>query len=183
MAEALPPTRNDDGDWPRSVDALDGRFAVCEVSDGRFFAGHIFQRKLGGELPDHGRHLVAFYRHDETRFTPLGYLNILEHDGQALVGGGSVDGRAFRGMPADDAERIRDAGGVLYALLRHAFERLADDYEAFFGYCGDARAEQVDLQAGFRHTHHEHLLAYFHRATPAPRREALIDRIHALGPF
>jgi hypothetical protein len=178
-----PVVRSSGDGAPPAVDNLDGRFAVCEVSDGRFFAGHIFRRKLGGELPEHGRHLVAFYRHDEARFTPLGYLNILEHDGQALVGGGSVDGRAFADMPSNDAARIRAAGGVLYALLRHAFERLADDYEAFFGYCGDARAEEVDLQAGFRHTRHEHLLAYFHRPLPEARREALIDRIHALGPF
>jgi hypothetical protein len=163
--------------------ALDDRFSVCEVSDGRFFAAEIFRRKLGGDLPDHGRHLVAFYRHDATRFTPLGYLNILEHEGQALVGGGSVDGRAFRDMPNDDARRLREAGGVLYALLRYAFERLGDDYEAFFGYCGDARAEEVDLQAGFRHTRHEHLLAHFHRALPEERREALIDSIRAIGPF
>lgn len=165
------------------LDHLDGRFAICEVSNGRFFAGHIFLRKLGGELPDHGRHLVAFYRHDATRFTPLGYLNILGHDGQALVGGGSVDGRAFVDVPEADALAIRAAGGVLYALLRYAFETLAPDYQAFFGYCGDARAEEVDLRAGFRHTRYEHLLAHFHRPLPAARREALIDRVHALGPF
>jgi hypothetical protein len=161
----------------------DDRFRVCEVSDGRFFAGPIFERKLGGDLPDHGRHLVAFYRHDPFRFTPLGYLNILGHEGQALVGGGCVDGRAFADIPAADASAIRAAGGVLYALLRYAFEALADDYEAFFGYCGDARAEEVDLRAGFRHTRYEHLLAHFHRPLPAARREALIDRVHALGPF
>jgi hypothetical protein len=140
----------------RSAEAMstiaDDRFRICEVSDGRFFAGPIFERKLGGDLPDHGRHLVAFYRHDPFRFTPLGYLNILGHEGQALVGGGCVDGRAFADVPEAHARAIRAAGGVLYALLRYAFETLADDYEAFFGYCGDARAEEVDLQAGFRHT-------------------------------
>jgi len=165
------------------LDDLDRRLSVCEVSNGRYFAGHIFRRKLGGELPEHGRHLVAFYRQDEMRFTPLGYLNILAHEGQALVGGGSVDGRAFRDMPESHARRLREAGGVLYAMLKYAFTVLADDYEAFFGYCGDARAEEVDLQAGFCHTRHKHLLAYFHRPLPPERRELLIDRIRELGPF
>ena len=164
-------------------DDSDPAFRIVEVSDGRYFAGEIFRRKLGGTLPDYGRHLVALYRHDPLRFAPLGYLNILEHNGVALVGGGSVDGRAFADIPEDACRRIRNAGGVLYSLLTHAFTEMAGDFEAFFGYCGDARAEEVDLQAGFRHTHHPKLLANFHRPLEPARREQLIDEVFALGPF
>jgi len=158
-------------------------FRVVEVSDGRFLAGDIFARKLGGTLPDYGRHLVALYRHDAFRFTPLGYLNILPHATVALVGGGSVDGRAFADVPAESGRRIRDAGGVLYCLLTHAFAAMAADFEAFFGYCGDARAEEVDLKAGFDYTRHPRLLANFHRPLDAARRERLTDEVFALGPF
>jgi len=158
-------------------------FGVVEVSDGRFLAGEIFARKLGGSLPDYGRHLVAFYRHDPFRFTPLGYLNILPHATVALVGGGSVDGRAFANVPAQAGLDIRDAGGVLYCLLTHAFTAMAADFEAFFGYCGDARAEEVDLKAGFDYTRHPRLLANFHRPVDRSRREQLIDEVFALGPF
>lgn len=156
---------------------------VIEVSNGRFFAGEIFSRKLGGTLPDYGRHLVAFYRHDPLRFTPLGYLNILPHATVALVGGGSVDGRGFGDIPESSRREIRETGGVLYRLLRHAFTEMADDFEAFFGYCGDARAEEVDLKAGFRYTRHPKLLANFHRSLEASRRDQLVDEIFALGPF
>lgn len=156
---------------------------VVEVSDGRYFAGEIFARKLGGTLPDYGRHLVAFHRHDHLRFTPLGYLNILRHESVALVGGGCVDGRAFAGIPEQACRDIRETGGVLYRLLRHAFTEMADDFEAFFGYCGDARAEEVDLQAGFRHTRHPRLLANFHRPLEESRRDRLTDEIFELGPF
>ncbi|MFO7763791.1 MAG: hypothetical protein R6V61_08690 [Wenzhouxiangellaceae bacterium] len=158
-------------------------FRIVEVSDGRFLAGEIFARKLGGTLPDYGRHLVALYRNDPFRFTPLGYLNILPHATVALVGGGSVDGRAFADIPAEAGQRIADAGGVLYCLLTHAFNEMADDFEAFFGYCGDARAEEVDLQAGFRYTRHPRLLANFHRPLDERRRDRLTDDVFALGPF
>ena len=165
---------NDDSDSP---------FRVVEVSDGRYFAGEIFRRKLGGTLPAYGRHLVAIYRHDPLRFTPLGYLNILGHESVALVGGGSVDGRAFADIPEQASRNIRETGGVLYRLLRYAFTEMADDFEAFFGYCGDARAEEVDLQAGFRHTRLPRLLANYHRPLDAERRERLLDDVFALGPF
>lgn len=165
---------NDDSDSP---------FRVVEVSDGRFFAGEIFRRKLGGTLPDYGRHLLAVYRHDPLRFTPLGYLNILGHGSVALVGGGSVDGRAFAGIPDQACRDIRESGGVLYRMLRHAFTEMADDFEAFFGYCGDARAEEVDLQAGFRYTRHPKLLANYHRPLNPERRDQLLEEVFALGPF
>jgi len=161
----------------------DSPFRIIEVSDGRFLAGEIFQRKLGGTLPDYGRHLVAVYRHDPLRFAPLGYLNILGHRSVALVGGGSVDGRAFADIPAPECRDIREKGGVLFCLLRYAFTEMADDFEAFFGYCGDARAEEVDLQAGFRHTRHPKLLANYHRPLDAERRDRLLDDVFALGPF
>jgi len=125
----------------------------------------------------------ATYRHDPLRFTPLGYLNILQHKTVALVGGGSVDGRAFADIPAPACREIRDKGGVLFCLLRYAFTEMADDFEAFFGYCGDARAEEVDLQAGFRHTRHPKLLANYHRPLDAQRRDQLLDDVFALGPF
>lgn len=166
-----------------SMPALDKRFRVIEVSDGRFVAGAIFERKLGGELPDYGRHLVAVYRQSPFCLVPLGYLNILEHERVALVGGGCTDGRAFAQVPDEHCRAIRDRGGVLYALLRHAFTELADDYEAFFGYCGDARAEEVDLKAGFSHTRHPQLLAHFHRTLGEERERELTDRVFALGQF
>jgi len=158
-------------------------FRVVEVSDGEFLAGEIFRRKLGQELPDLGRHLVALYRADAFGFVPLGYLQIGRHETVALVGGGCTDGRGFASVHPDHAAAIRSAGGVLYGLLRHAFTQMADDYEAFFGYCGDKRAEEVDLQAGFEHTQYKYLLAHFHRSLDAGRQEALIDQVYALGPF
>lgn len=158
-------------------------YRVVEISDGNYFAGEIFRHKLGHELPDTGRHLIGCYRADAFRFVPLGYLQIGRHDTVGLVGGGCTDGRAFDRVDSAHAVAIREAGGVLFSLLRYAFTRMTDDFEAFFGYCGDARAEEVDLAAGFEYTKYKYLLAHFHRPVDSARREALTDQVYRLGPF
>lgn len=157
-------------------------FRVCEVSDGHFFAGEIFQVKLGGVLPDYGRHIVALYKHGPN-LVPLGYLNILEHEGVALVGGGCVYGKAFATVKNEHSEALAASGGVLYCMLKYAFNEMAQDYLAFYGYCGDKRAEEVDLQAGFVHTGYPRLLVNFHRQLCAPEQQRLNEMVIKLGPF
>ena len=165
------------------VQTLNEFFRVVEVSDSHFMADAIFMHKFGHSVPEYGRHLVALYQNHPQHFVPVGYLNILPHDTVALVGGGCTDGRAFAHIESPHADAIRASGGSLFNLLCYAFTRMAVDYEAFFGYCGDARAEEVDLQAGFRHTHLPMLLANFHRPISEPRKAELIIQIAALGPF
>ncbi len=64
-----------------TLPALDDCFRIIEVSDGRFVAGTIFERKLGSELPDYGRHLVAIYRNSLFHLIPLDYLLAHSTDG------------------------------------------------------------------------------------------------------
>ena len=61
--------------------------------------------------------------------------------------------------------------------------RFAPRCEAFFGYCGDARAEEVDLANGFRKTGHPHLLVNFHKPLHEVMQRALIAKAAAIGPF
>lgn len=157
-------------------------FRVCEVSDGRFFAGEIFKVKFGGVLPDYGRHIVALYKNGMT-LVPLGYLNILEHEGIALVGGGCVYGKSFQNVSPEHCMEIRASGGVLFCMLRYVFLTMAEDYQAFFGYCGDRRAEEVDLQAGFRHTKYPNLLAFFHKYISDIDKCKITENVYQLGPF
>ena len=162
---------------------LEQHFSIAEVSDGQFFAEEIFRRKLGGKVPDYGRHVIAFYKHDWTHITPLGYQHVLPHQGVGLCGGGSVDGRAFARIPDVHCQQIRNIGGVLYQLLTYVFTSMADDYSAFFGYCGDKRAEEVDLRAGFVPTHHSRLLVNFHRELCVNDQQRLTEMVIQLGPF
>jgi len=162
---------------------LHQHFRIVEVSDGRFFADEIFKRKLGGTVPDYGRHVIAFYKHDWTDITPLGYQHVLPHNGVGLCGGGSVDGRAFTRISQEHCQQIYRAGGVLYQLLTYVFTQMADDYSAFFGYCGDKRAEEIDLKAGFKPTKYPLLLANFHKALSDYEKDDLIENIYSIGRF
>ncbi|MCU0756277.1 MAG: hypothetical protein MUE46_14315 [Xanthomonadales bacterium] len=143
----------------------------------------LFRRKFGCAAPDTPIHVVALYRVNDWTWLPLSYTHFQRFENVILVGGACSDGNALRALPAGVADQIRDEGGSYLALLRWAFQRYSDQCEAFFGYCGDARAEVVDLQAGFRKAGPPHLLIY----TPKPLDPAvearLIERIATIGPF
>lgn len=165
------------------IDSLNECFTTAEVSDGRFFAGEIFRNKLGGELPDYGRHVVAFYRHGWSHIVPLGYQHVLQYKGLGLCGGGSVDGRGFRDIPPEHCQSLRDRGGVLYLLLRHVVERLGDQYQAFFVYCGDQRSREVCEAAGFLPEDNSYLMCNFHRPLDPACKAELTRLVLDHGPF
>ncbi len=162
---------------------LDECFRTAEVSDGGYFAGEIFRHKLGGELPDYGRHVVAFYKPDWDHIVPLGYQHVLEYEGLGLCGGGSVDGRGFRHVPDHHREELRDRGGVLFLLLRHVIERMENEYEAFFVYCGDKRSQEVCHAAGFQRLEGSFLMPCFHRPLAEGRKQELLEIALNHGPF
>lgn len=158
--------------------------SLSEVDDGRFFAGALFQRKFAAPPPDIGHHLVAIYRGEDGRMQTAGYVHFMEFGDIILVGGGCTDGEVIRGMPEAHRDRIRELDGLLFHLLRYGFARFADRCEAYFGHCGDARAEAVDLKAGFIKTGHEHLLVHWHRqGQHEVLRRALVAKALAIGAF
>lgn len=162
---------------------IEDRLIVTEVVDGPFLASGIFNRKFGGNAPDYGHHLLALYRRHAHHYLPVGYLNLLPWESVILVGGGCTDGAAFPYMTAEDRQKVTEAGGILYYLLRYGFEQFADRCEAFYGHVGDPRAEEVDLRAGFVHTGHENLIVNFHRPLPDSTKAELTAKVLALGPF
>ncbi len=156
---------------------------INSVSDGPFFIDELFQKKFGGRAPFYGESVICFYRKSTHHFIPVGYANFLAHDEVILVGGAMTDGAAFKHMPAKLCEDIRNSGGVYYHLLKFAFDHFKDQCEAFFGHAGDHRAYEVDIQAGFEATGHEHLIVNFHKPISPERKAFLIEKIHAIGPF
>ena len=215
------------------MDRLEDVVIITEVDDGPAFAGHIFRRAFGAEIPDFEHHVVAFVRPAEDLFVPANYVHLWLREDLGLIGGASTDGRAFaridpgaaariraervsraqegrqrfflalqafaeriapfvqflqrRGafghLAPETATRIRDAGGLYLQTLRWTFAKFADRCDAFFGYCGDPRAWEVDMQAGFEPTKHDKLIAHWHRPLPAARRDELVERVNAMGPF
>jgi len=162
---------------------LDSFLTVTELDEGATSFGPMFQHKFRETIPDFPCHLGVFLRLDGPRLVPLSYLHFRPFGDIMLVGGGCTDGRAFALMTPEQCAQVKAAGGILLHNLRYGFERFADRCDAFFGYCGDPRAYEVDMQAGFVPTPHERLIARWHKPLDEVRRRALIAKAHAIGPF
>jgi hypothetical protein len=163
--------------------ALSDFIVVTEIDDARPFFGALFQRKFGDPIPEQAHHLGIFYRASDGTFVPLSYLHFMPFGDIILVGGLCTDGRSFERMSDHERARVRDAGGVMVHGLRYAFVHLADRCDAYFGYCGDPRAYEVDMQAGFEPTAHDKLIARWHKPLDPIRRRSLIAKAYAIGPF
>jgi hypothetical protein len=167
---------------PIDAIALGDILRVEEVSDAEFYAGELFRRRFRGDPPDFPRHFVPFYRQGRTTYRPVGYVHYTAFEDSWLCGGLVMDDRLYRRMPAPHRKLIKDAGGIAEMMLRDTFARLAQA-PAIWGYVGDKQAEVVDLRAGFRHTHHRHVMVVWNRDLPDEEKAARIERVIALGPF
>lgn len=156
---------------------------VTLVDEGRFFAGSLFERKFGDSPPDMGHHMVAFYRKDERTFLTASYLHLWTQDTIGLIGGGCTDGNVLRAMAPHELRAVNRAGGLLRQTLGYCFARFEANLDAFFGHCGDPRAKEVDLAAGFTETEVPNLLVRYNRELAADRRQELLSQADAIGPF
>lgn len=163
--------------------ALREYFTITEIDHADLLAADLFQRKFGSPPPLAGHHLVALHRADDGVARVAGYSHAGEFGDVCLIGGACTDGPVMRCLPPAHAGAIRAAGGVWYLLIKYMFARYADRCEAFFGYCGDPRALEVDLAAGFVPAGPQHLLVHWHKPLHDNVRRALIAKVDALGPF
>ncbi len=162
---------------------LSDRLLISPVAHAPFFVDALFRKKFGDPAPEYGHAVVCFYRHDWHQFMPLCYTSFLPYEEVILVGGAMTDGAVFRLMSEETRAAIKAQGGAYFQVLKFAFDYYRDDCEAFFGHAGDKRAYEIDLRAGFVPTPHEHLIVNFHKPLTLSRKDALIAKIHALGPF
>lgn len=169
---------------------LDKRFAplepfivISEVDTAKGFAEHIFQRKYGSSAPDIPRHFVAFYRSGDGCLTPTTYLHAWKFGKCYMVGGACTDGGAIRKFHPEHQAIIAQSPGIFYFTLRYLFKKLELDCTAFFGYCGDQRALEVDLEAGFRLTSVDKVLIHTPRRLPKLYEWLLMRSVAKLGPF
>lgn len=160
---------------------LAGWFKVTEVGDVEAYAGDLFRRCFRCDPPREPRHFVARVAIDQSERT-IGYIHYARLDDIYLAGGMCIDERTFRRLPAGHRAALKAAGGIAEQMLRFTFAELSGA-RAIFGYVGDKRAERVDLRAGFRHTGRKHLIVVWPRRLRSAEREAIIDRVAALGPF
>jgi hypothetical protein len=156
---------------------------IDEVKRADRFVGTLFRRKLGGDPPSWGHHLVAFYDRGDGSFLPASYLHLWTQGTIGLVGGGCTDGAVLRAMRPDEQRLVAVSGGLLLQTLGFCFARFEPELEAFFGHCGDDRAKEVDLRAGFRETRVPYLLHRWNRELSEARREELLQQAITIGKF
>jgi hypothetical protein len=145
--------------------------------------GEVFERKFAHPLPPWKHDLVAFVRRGDGMLVPMSYAKFAPFANVMLVGGCSTDGRAFAQIEPAQRDALGAAGGPMAHVLRHGFARYAEHCDAYFGYCGDARAWEVDLSAGFEPTGHDKLLVHWHKPLDATLRRALVAMVVAIGAF
>lgn len=164
-------------------DAVPEFLVLTEVAEGAALMGALFERKFGHALPEWPHDLIAFYRRADGALAPLSYAKFFPFANVMLVGGAATDGRVYAQL--DDAQRdeLAASGGPMVHLLRYGFHRFANRCDAYFGYCGDSRAWDVDLKAGFTPTQHANLLVRWHKTLNEQTQRALVAMAHALGPF
>jgi hypothetical protein len=156
---------------------------IGEVERGDRMIRPLFRRKFAGDPPEFGHHLIAFHARGDGSYVPAAYLHLWTQGTIGLVGGGCTDGRVLRAMGAAERQAVHAAGGMLLQMLGFCFAKFEGGLEAFFGHCGDARAKEVDLRAGFRETRVPFLLVRPNRALGAERAEELLRQAEAIGRF
>ncbi|MBS0557381.1 MAG: hypothetical protein JSR27_08210 [Proteobacteria bacterium] len=156
---------------------------ISEIDDPRPVVGELFQRKFGHPIPQWKHDLVAFVRTREGTLAPMSYAKFMPFGSVILVGGCCTDGRAFAHLDPAQKDALAASGSAMVQLLRYGFARFADRCDGFFGYCGDARAWEVDLQAGFEPTGHDKLLVHWRKPINDQLKRGLVAMAQAIGPF
>lgn len=156
---------------------------ITTVGNAPFFVDDMFRNAYGHASPDFGQPLVCFYRKDWNHYVPLCFTLFWKHEDVMLNGGSVTNGAGFRFVPEPLSQAIRNSEGLFFYILKFGFEHFKDDCEAFFATCGDARAWEVSMKAGFTPTRYEHLIVNFHKLMPDNRKQELIERIHRIGSF
>ena len=156
---------------------------ITEIDDATSLVGPLFKRKFGDPPPDFPRHLAAFYRFDDGRLGLLGYSHMRPFGDVYLSGGSCTDGNVYRAMHSEHQDALQRAGGIWFFILQYAFARYRHECDAFFGHCGDPRALEVALSAGFIQTEHEHVIVNWHKDLHPVIKRALTAKVVALGPF
>lgn len=155
---------------------------VEETADAEFYSGELFRRRFRSDPPNYPKHYVAFYREGPGEYRSVGYIHYTAFEDSYLCGGMVIDDRMYRRIPAQHRQLIREAGGIAEIMLRETFARLAHA-PAIWGHVGDKQAEVVNLRAGFRRTHHPHVMVVWNADLPQEEQVARLDRVIALGPF
>jgi len=183
-------------DTPNDMTTFNNALKVFESKDAATYAGALFQESFNSAFP-----VPAAYRILDTQIQPqdwhqfvavytwadgteecVGFCNWVRYKDVYLEGGLAVRKSFYRRLPKAHFSECSARGGIAQIVMETAATHLTD-CDAWFGYCGDAKAMQVDLRVGYVRTAHPYLIVKWMRTLPAPQMQAWIDDVTRIGPF
>jgi len=112
----------------------------------------------------------------------VGFCNWIRYRNVYLEGGMCVGKNFYRRMPREDWKECAAQGGLAQMMMEEAARHL-NDCDAWFGFCGDAKALAVDLRFGYETTSYDKLIVKWLAPLDAQAKEETLRSIAAIGPF
>ena len=178
------------------MNTFNEKLRVFESKDAAVYAGVLFQESFNSAFPvpvayrildtliqpQDWRQFVAVYTWPDGTEECVGFCNWIRYKDVYLEGGLAVHKSFYRRLPRAQFAECSARGGIAQIVMETAATQLTD-CDAWFGYCGDAKALQVDLRVGYVRTAHPYLIVKWMRTLPAPLMQAWIDDVTQIGPF
>lgn len=178
------------------MENFDQSIRIIRTESAAFFAADFFMESFGSPFPEprdncglaiptppeNWRQYVAFYRWSESCFEPVGFCNFIRYGTVYLEGGMCVKKGFYRRLPKQHWQGCKSRGGIAQILMEEASKELSD-CAAWFGYCGDTMAYEVDKRVGYIATAHQHLIVKWFAQLSTEQQNELIDSIAGIGPF
>lgn len=157
--------------WPLSV---------AEVAEADAEVEALFRASFRAPPPDFPRHFVAVHQvNGGKRLAAYMHFTVAEDD-VYLLGGLCVRHATYRAMDPGTRSELARQGSLSRWFLHRAIEALGPK-RAVFAYTGDTRSRRDALAIGMVEAG-QYLFVQWHDE-PEAGREALVQRIDALGPF
>ena len=158
-------------------------FSILEVddADAEFYAGELFKRVFGSEIPTFPRHFVCMYRSDAGSFRTAGYVHFSPFESMHLAGGQAVDKNLYGLIPPEHLEELPNRS-IGEFVMGEGIKRLAGSV-AVWAYIGDARSVVVNRNVGYVPTHLEKIFAFWKRDFPEEVKRAAAERVMRVAPF
>ncbi|MBL8525738.1 MAG: hypothetical protein JNN20_18810 [Betaproteobacteria bacterium] len=180
----------------RESGGFDRQLQLRMEHDASAFAGDLFRESFGMEfpaprpikygevqtLPSDWRQAVAIYKWADGREECVGLANWIKFRSVYLIGALCVKRDFYRRLPADQYRQCSEQGGIAQIVMEFG-DRMLDDADGWFGYCGDAKAFRVGTRVNFVRTQHRYIIVKWDKPLPEARKQALIDEVATIGPF
>ena len=161
---------------------MDGHFRVIETEHAEFFAGDLFRRVFGQDLPTHPRHFVSLYNAGDGRLRVAGYVHFSPFESVHLAGGLVVDRALYGEIPPEHLQELAPCRSIGEHLMKQGILALPESV-AVFAFMGDRRSIEVNERVGYVATHLEHLYACWRRDVPPDLRRLIAERVMRVTPF